>query len=156
MGRRTKQQIQEDRAKLLKSKIRALGNLNAHLNEASGLSEEDMDKVKEFIILFIQCETVYKTLYSEMKKLKDDEKIDIRKLKFNVQLFEAALRYFGVVYDHEKMNKMFAASKSYLTCRDRIVHGLNMDSVNEVVANYDEMRTKMNELLTNVAGGQPV
>ena len=63
MARRTKQQIQEDNAKLLKDKAKTLAKLNSHLEEISGLSREDMSKVNGFINLFLKCETVYKTLY---------------------------------------------------------------------------------------------
>ena len=100
MARRTKQQIQEDNAKLLRDKTKALAKLNSHLEEVSGLSEEDMSKVNSFINLFLQCETVYKALYPEMKKLKKENPIDIRQLKFNIQWFEAALRFFGIAIDH--------------------------------------------------------
>ncbi len=76
-------------------------------------------------------------------------------MKFNVQCFEAALRFFGISFDHEKMNEMFYSRKSYLTCRDKIIHGLDMESINQVVANYDKMAATMQELLSNVAAGQP-
>ena len=129
--------------------------MNSHLEEISNLSEEDKSKVDNFISLFLQCETVYKTLYPEMKKLKKEGPIDVRQLKFNIQYFEAALRFFGISYDHRKMNEMFYATKSYLTCRDKIVHGLDMGSINKVLTNYEEMITTMTEFLNNVADGQP-
>ena len=69
MARRTKQQILEDNAKLLKDKKKALAKLNSHIMEVSDLSEEDKGKINRFINMFLQCETVYKTLYPEMKKL---------------------------------------------------------------------------------------
>lgn len=90
-----------------------------------------------------------------MKKLKDDEQIDVRGLTFNIQKFEAALRYFRISFDHDKMNKMFYSTKSYLTCRDRIIHGLDMSSINEVLSNYEDMEATMKELLDNVANGKP-
>lgn len=90
-----------------------------------------------------------------MKKLKKEEPINVRELKFNIQKFEAALRYFGIEHDHQKMKKMFYSTKSYLTCRDKIVHGLDMGSIKEVLANYDEMAATMKELLENVAKGNP-
>ena len=101
MARRTKQQIQEDNDKLIKNKTKALAKLNSHLEEISGLSEEDMSKVNGFINLFLKCETVYKTLYPEMKKLKEEYPVDVRKLSFNVQKFETALRFFGILFDHK-------------------------------------------------------
>ena len=76
-------------------------------------------------------------------------------MKFNVQRFEAALRFFGIAFNHQKMNEMFSSRKSYLTCRDKIVHGLDMESINQVLTNYDEMAAAMQELLKNVAKGQP-
>ena len=155
MTRRTKQQIQIDKVNLLKDKKEALAKLISHLDGVSNLTEEQLSKVGVFIKLFLQCETVYKTLYPEMEKLKKEEQIDVRQLKFNVQKFETALRYFGISYDHEKMNKMFYARKSYLTCRDNIIHGLNMKSINEVLNNYDEMTATMQELLANVASAKP-
>ena len=133
MARRTRQQIQEDNAKLLKEKAKALAKLNSHLDEISSLSEKDMSKVNGFINLFLQCETVYKALYPEMKRLKGEDPIDVRQLKFNIQYFEAALRFFGIPFDHEKMNEMFYSRKSYLTCRDKILHGLDMESINQVL-----------------------
>ena len=54
------------------------------------------------------------------------------------------------------MKKMFYSTKSYLTCRDKIVHGLDLGSINEVLANYDEMAATMRELLANVERGNPV
>ena len=141
MTRRTKQQIQIDKVNLLKDKKEALAKLNSHLDGVSNLTEEQLSKVGVFIKLFLQCETVYKTLYPEMEKLKKEEQIDVR--------------YFGISYDHEKMNKMFYARKSYLTCRDNIIHGLNMKSINEVLNNYDEMTATMQELLANVASAKP-
>ena len=155
MARRTKQQIQADNAKLLEDKKNALAKLNSHLREVSNLSEEDRKRVDNFINLFLQCETVYKTLYPEMKRLQKEDPINVRDLKFNIHKFEAALRYFGIAYDHQKMNRMFYSTKSYLTCRDKIVHGLDTGSINEVLANYDEMATTMRELLANVAMGNP-
>ena len=155
MARRTKQQIQEDNAKLLKDKAKTLAKLNSHLAEISGLSKEDMSKVNGFINLFLKCETVYKTLYPEMKKLKEEDSIDVRQLKFNVQYFEAALRFFGISYEHEKMNEMFSSRQSYLTCRDKIVHGLDKESIKQVLTNYDKMAETMQELLSNVAAGKP-
>ncbi len=155
MARRSKQQIKEDNDKRLKNKEKILDRLNTHLNEVSRLSKEDRNKVDEFINLFLKCETVYKTLYPAMKKLKDDEQIDVRGLTFNIQKFEAALRYFGISFDHDKMNKMFYSTKSYLTCRDRIIHGLDMSSINEVLSNYEDMEATMKELLDNVANGKP-
>ncbi len=155
MARRSKQQIKEDNDKRLKNKEKILDRLNIHLNEVSRLSKEDRNKVDEFINLFLKCETVYKTLYPAMKKLKDDEQIDVRGLTFNIQKFEAALRYFGISFDHGKMNKMFYSTKSYLTCRDRIIHGLDMSSINEVLSNYEDMEATMKELLDNVANGKP-
>lgn len=155
MARRTQKQIQEDKAKLLDKKTKALAKLNVHLDEVSGLSKDDINKVNEFIGLFLKCETVYKTLYPEMKKLQEDETVDVRKLFFNIQKFEAALRFFGIPFVHDDMNAMFAARKSYLTCRDNIIHGLKMDSINEVIENHDEMIEKMNKFLNNVAIGQP-
>ena len=155
MARRSKQQIKEDNDKRLKNKEKILDRLNTHLNEVSRLSKEDRNKVDEFINLFLKCETVYKTLYPAMKKLKDDEQIDVRGLTFNIQKFEAALRYFGISFDHDKMNKMFYSTKSYLTCRDRIIHGLDMSSINEVLSNYEDMEATMKGLLDNVASGKP-
>ena len=35
-----------------------------------------------------------------------------------------------------------------------ILHGLKMESINEVLGNYDKMVETMNEFLTNVANGQ--
>ena len=153
--RRTKQQIQDDKAKLLKNKKKALDKLNTHLDDVNNISEEEKNKVRDFIFLFFQCETVYKTLYSDMMKLKDDEQVDVRKLSFNLQKFEAALRYFGIKHDHEKMKIMFFSKNSFLTCRDKIVHGLIMDSINEVVDNYDDMISTMKEFLTSVVNGKP-
>lgn len=155
MARRTKAQIQQDNERILDKKVRALDKLNSHLNEVSEISELNQAKVNEFIGLFLKCETVYKTLYPEMKKIKDEENIDVRQLKFNVQYFEAALRFFGIEYDHNKMNSMFGAKKSYLKCRDNIIHGLKIESINEVLKNYDEMVLSMKEFLRNVESGQP-
>ena len=150
MTRRTKQQIQEDEAKLLEKKKKSLSKLNEHLSEISSMSDEDTEKINRFIGLFLQCETVYKTLYPEMKKIQGED-IDVRQLKFNVQKFEAALRFFGVAFEHDLMNEMFAAKKSFLTCRDNILHGLKTDSINEVLSNYDDMVEKMSSFLENVA-----
>jgi len=155
MARRTKQQIEEEKAQRLDSKKKALAKLNARLDEVSSLSEEDANKVNSFINLFAQCELVYKTLYPEMKRIQDNEQIDVRQLKFNVQKFEAALRAFGISFDHDKMNAMFSAKKSYLTCRDGILHGLKKASIDEVLANYDEMQTAMREFLECVANAEP-
>ena len=63
MTRRTKQQIQIDKVNLLKDKKEALAKLNSHLDGVSNLTEEQLSKVGVFIKLFLQCETVYKTLY---------------------------------------------------------------------------------------------
>lgn len=155
MAKRTTQQIREDEQKLLKNKKKALDKLNTHLEEVNSISEDDMKKVNGFIDSFFKCEIVYKTLYPEMKRLKDQEKVDVRSLTFNIQKFEAALRYFGIEYDHEEMNRMFYSKKSYLTCRDKIVHGFDMDSINEVLINYDEMNTTMQSFLSNVRNGEP-
>ena len=129
-----------------------MDSLNAHLDEVASISDEDMDRVKEFINLFMKCETVYKTLYPEMKRLKDGEKVDVRQLKFNVQWFEAALRYFGIEHEHQKMNVMFYYKDSYLICRDNIIHG---QKIQKVLNSYDEMIGNMTELLNNVANGHP-
>ena len=155
MARRTKQQIEEEKAQRLDSKKKALAKLNARLDEVSSLSEEDANKVNSFINLFAQCELVYKTLYPEMKRIQDNEQIDVRQLKFNVQKFEAALRAFGISFDHDKMNAMFSAKKSYLTCRDSILHGLKKVSIDEVLTYYDEMQTTMKEFLERVAKAEP-
>ena len=98
---------------------------------------------------------VYKTLYPEMKMIQENKVIDVRKLTFNVQWFETALRAFGINYDHDKMMDMFASKKSYLVCRNNILHGFDKKSVDEVLAKYDEMRVTMEEFLTNVAKGEP-
>lgn len=91
-----------------------------------------------------------------MKKIKDDVDIDVRNLKFNIQYFEAALRFFGISYEHEKMMTMFSAKKtSYLGNRDGIIHGLQMDCINEITSQYDEIVGNMTELLQNVANGRP-
>lgn len=63
MPRRTKLQIQEDNATLLRKKINALAKLDTHLDFVSQLSNEDRDKINAFSILFLKCETMYKTLY---------------------------------------------------------------------------------------------
>ena len=104
MARRTKQQIEEEKAQRLDSKKKALAKLKDRLDDVSSLSEEDANKVNNFINLFAQCELVYKTLYPEMKRIQDNEQIDVRQLKFNVQKFEAALRAFGIPFDHNRMN----------------------------------------------------
>lgn len=156
MTRRTKQQIQDDKAKILDKKKKVLSKLNTHLEEIAGLSDEEMAKVNHFIDLFLQCETVYKTLYPEMKKIQGEDPVDVRQLKFNIQKFEAALRYFGIGFEHEKMNTMFASKKSFLSHRDNILHGLKMESINAVLENYDEMTETMRELINNVNQGQPV
>lgn len=154
MPRRTKVQIQKDNEMLLRKKKDALDKLNSHINSVSNMRPDDMDKISRFIILFIKCETVYKTLYPEMKRTQD-ELIDVKKLKFNVQKFEAALRFFGISYDHDKMNTMFSSKKSYLVCRDNIVHGLKPDSINEVIENFNVMESTMSEFLSNVSKGLP-
>ena len=84
-----------------------------------------------------------------MKRIQDNEQIDVRQLKFNVQKFEAALRAFGISFDHDKMNAMFSAKKSYLTCRDGILHGLKKASIDEVLANNDKS-DKGSIYLTNI------
>ena len=155
MARRTKQQIEEEKAQRLESKKKALAKLKERLDDVSNLSEEDANKVNNFINLFAQCELVYKTLYPEMKRILDNEQIDVRQLKFNVQKFEAALRAFGIPFDHNKMNAMFSAKKSYLTCRDGVLHGLKKASIDEVLAYYDEMQTTMKEFLERVAKAEP-
>lgn len=155
MARRTKQQIQEEKLRVLDLKKRALAELKNRLQDSLSLSEEDAHKVRDFIGLFARCELVYKTLYPEMKKIQDNELIDARKLTFNVQKFEAALRTFGISFEHEKMNKMFSARKSYLTCRDGILHGLKKTCIEEVLANYAEMRTTMIEFLGCVEKAEP-
>lgn len=155
MARRTKQQIEEEKAQRLDSKKKALAKLKERLDDVSSLSEEDANKVNNFINLFAQCELVYKTLYPEMKRIQDNEQIDVRQLKFNVQKFETALRAFGISVDHDKMNAMFLAKKSYLTCRDGILHGLKKSNIDEVLANYDEMQTTMREFLECVANAEP-
>ena len=131
MARRTKQQIEEEKAQRLDSKKKALAKLKERLDDVSSLSEEDANKVNNFINLFAQCELVYKTLYPEMKRIQDNEQIDVRQLKFNVQKFEAALRAFDIPFEHNKMNAMFSAKKSYLTCRDSVLHGLKKVSIDD-------------------------
>ena len=78
MSRRTKQQIKEEKAQRLASKKKALAKLNAQLRDVSSLSEEEANKVNCFINLFAQCELVYKTLYPEMKRIQDIQKLYIR------------------------------------------------------------------------------
>ena len=68
MARRTKQQIEEEKAQRLDSKKKALAKLKERLDDVSSLSEEDANKVNNFINLFAQCELVYKTLYPEMNE----------------------------------------------------------------------------------------
>ena len=155
MAKRTKQQIEEDKRLILEKKRKALAELNARIGEMSLLSDEDFQKVNSFINLFLRCEMVYKTLYPEMKMIQENKVIDVRKLTFNVQWFETALRAFGINYDHDKMMDMFASKKSYLVCRNNILHGFDKKSVDEVLAKYDEMRVTMEEFLTNVAKGEP-
>ena len=155
MARRTKQQIEEEKAQRLDSKKKALAKLKDRLDDVSSLSEEDANKVNNFINLFAQCELVYKTLYPEMKRIQDNEQIDVRQLKFNVQKFEAALRAFDIPFDHNRMNAMFSAKKSYLTCRDGILHGLKKASIDEVLKYYDEMQTTMKDFLGCVAKAEP-
>ena len=60
MARRTKQQIEEEKAQRLDSKKKALAKLKDRLDDVSSLSEEDANKVNNFINLFAQCELVYK------------------------------------------------------------------------------------------------
>lgn len=48
---KTKQQIQDDKAKILDKK--ALSKLNTHLDEFPGLSDEEMAKVNYFIELMV-------------------------------------------------------------------------------------------------------
>ena len=86
------------KAQRLDSKKKALAKLKDRLDDVSSLSEEDANKVNNFINLFAQCELVYKTLYPEMKRIQDNEQIDVRQLKFNVQKFEAALRAFDIPF----------------------------------------------------------
>ena len=50
---------------------------------------------------------------------------------------------------------MFSAKNSYLACRDKILHGLDMDSINAVLTNYDDMESSMKDFLENVATGIP-
>lgn len=83
------------------------------------------------------------------------ETIDVKSLKFNIQKFETALRFFGIEHNHEQMMTMFSAKDFYLSYRDRIIHGLQMNCINEVCENYDEIIGKMTEFLQNVASGNP-
>ena len=103
MARRTKQQIEDEKRLILENKKTALAEVNKHLNYAAQLSEEDVKKIGGFLYLFLQCEMVYKTLYPEMKRIQEKQDIDVRQLKFNIQKLEAALRAFGISYDHEKI-----------------------------------------------------
>ena len=155
MARRTKQQIEDEKRLILENKKTALAEVNKHLNYAAQLSEEDVKKIGGFLYLFLQCEMVYKTLYPEMKRIQEKQDIDVRQLKFNIQKLEAALRAFGISYDHEKIKIMFSANKSYLIYRNEIMHGFKENSVNAVIANYDEIESTLKEFLVNVGSGDP-
>lgn len=149
MPRRSKKQIQEDNQRIFEKKYEVLHNLNENLESISQMSDSDLYTVNSFITQFIKCELVYKTLYIEMKKMQGIQ-VDINNLKFNVQHFEAALRFFGIDYEHDKMNMMFATKKSYLVYRNNIIHGFKSKSIQAVIDNYSEIEKNMNNLLENV------
>ncbi len=149
MAKRTKLQIQEEERILFENKTKIVTKLIAHLDEFNEISEENKTKIKDFIFMFFQCEEVYKKLYSEMEIL-EGKPIDVRNLKINVQRIEKSLRYFGIPYEHDDIMKIFNSKKSYLTYRDTIVHGLKMQSINEVLENYAEIKAEMEEFLNNV------
>lgn len=153
MSRRTKTQIVEDKKNQHNKKVNVLKKLNGHLNSISAMNDEETQRIYVFMNLFVKCELVYKTLYPEMVKIKDNEDCDVRKLNFNVQKFEAALRFFGISYNHEQMKMIFGAKKSYLVLRDKIMHGLNKDSIDTILQNYEIMVRSMSSFLENVAKG---
>ena len=153
--RRSKQQIQEDGIKLLKEKNKVLAMLNHSLNEVMSLSYDEQIKLNDFLILFFRCETVYKTLYPEMKRLRDNETIDVKQLRFNVSQIKAALRFFGVKCDNAKVNRIFGSKSSFKNWRNDIVHGLKKKSVDEVISNYDEITILLNSFLMDVSNAEP-
>lgn len=155
MGRRSKQQIQEDGIKLLKEKNKVLAVLNHSLSIVTSLSNEEQIKLNDFLILFFRCETVYKTLYPEMKRLRDNETIDVKQLRLNVQMLEAALKFFGIKYDDAKVKRIFGAENSFKIWRNNIVHGLKKESVDEVISNYDEITALMEGFLSDVSNAEP-
>jgi hypothetical protein len=105
------------------------------------------EKTKEFIMTFIVCEYIYKTLYRQIYQIDKNEEV---KLRFH----EVEKTFINIGYiDVVTLKKIFGGrdSNSYLQKRNKILHRISRKTIKDIHENNEQYIEHMKSFIDQIS-----
>jgi len=105
------------------------------------------EKTKEFIMTFIVCEYVYKTLHRSMYKIDKNNNV-------NIKFHEVEKTFLNIGYtDVETLKRIFGGreSNSYLQKRNKILHRISRNTIQDIHENNRHYIEDMKSFITQIS-----
>lgn len=100
------------------------------------------ENVINFLITFIKCEYIYKTIY----KLTCD-KTSSKEIRLHLTTIKNSLKKLGY-YDEDTINIIFGTSRhSYRYLRNAVVHKISRKAIHFIELNHNQQIEKMNSFI---------
>jgi hypothetical protein len=105
------------------------------------------EKTKEFIMTFIVCEYIYKTLYRSIYNIDKNNSV-------NIKFHEVEKTFLKIGYqDVETLKRIFGGreSNSYLQKRNKILHRISRKTIQDIHENIQQYIEDMKSFIDQIS-----